>query len=216
MQLPDVNLDALTDLATRQLVAQLLNLIEAQAAEIATLRLEVQQLRDELARLKGSSGKPDIKPSVPPPADHSSEQERHTRTPRGKPSKNATFTVTREERCVVDPATLPADARFNGTRETIVQDLVIKVEVIRFLREEWFIPSTNTTILAPLPSGYHGAFGPTLQALIPALGHDTSNASQPALLNFLRTLGVSIGTGNVGAPAAGRDRPLGSGSRCGS
>jgi len=71
MQLPDVNLDAIPDLALRQLVAQLLNLIEAQAAEIAALRAENQQLRDELARLKGSSGKPAIKPSVqPPPPDH--------------------------------------------------------------------------------------------------------------------------------------------------
>jgi len=197
MQLPDVNLETIPDLATRQSVAQFLNLIEAQAAEIAALRVENQQLRDELARLKGGSGKPNITPSVPLPADHSSEAERQTRTPRGKPKKNATLTVTREERCVVDPATLPAGARFNGTRATIVQDLVIQVEVIRFLREEWFVPSTNQTILAPLPRGYHGAFGPTLQALVPALGHDTSNVSQPALLNFLRTMGLSIGTGTL-------------------
>jgi len=197
MQLPDVNLDALPDLATRQLAAQLLNLIEAQAAEIAALRVENQQLRDELARLKGGSGKPTITPPVQSPADHSSEAERQTRTPRGKPTKNVTLTVTREERCVVDPATLPAGARFNGTRETIVQDLVIQVEVIRFLREEWFVPSSNPTILAPLPSGYHGAFGPTLQALVPALGHDTSNVSPPALLDFLRTMGRSIGTGTL-------------------
>ncbi len=47
-----------------------------------------------------------------------------------------TLAVTREERCVVDPASLPADARFNGTRDPIVQDLVIAVEVIRCVREE--------------------------------------------------------------------------------
>lgn len=118
MQLPDVNLDAISDPATREVVRQLLNIIEAQAAEIATLRAENQQLRDENARLKGGSGKPNIKPSVqPPPTDHSSEAERHTRTPRGKPKKNETLTVTREERCVVDRATLPEGARFNGTRE---------------------------------------------------------------------------------------------------
>ena len=141
MQLPDVNLEAIPDLVTRQVVVQLLNLIETQASENTALRVENQQLCDALARLKGSSGKPEIKPSVaPPPADHCSEAERQTRTPRGKPPKNATLTVTREERCVVDPATLPADARFNGTRETIVQNVRIEVEVIRFLREEWFVP----------------------------------------------------------------------------
>ena len=198
MQLPDVNLDAISDPATREVVRQLLNIIEAQAAEIATLRAENQQLRDENARLKGGSGKPNIKPSVqPPPTDHSSEAERHTRTPRGKPKKNETLTVTREERCVVDRAILPEGARFNGTRETIAQNLIITVEVIRFLREEWFVPSTNTTILAPLPPGYHGGFSPSIQTRIPALGHDTTNVSQPALLNFLRTVGVSIGAGTV-------------------
>jgi hypothetical protein len=197
MQLPEINLDAISDLATREVVRQLLNIIEAQAAEIATLRAENQQLRDENARLKGGSGKPKITPSVPPPTDHSSEAERHTRTPRGKPKKNQTLTVTREERRVVDPALLPPDARFNGMRETIVQNLIFQVEVIRFLREEWFVPSTNTTILAPLPPGYRGGFSPSIQTLIPALGHDTSNVSQPALLHFLRTMGVSVGAGTI-------------------
>ena len=198
MQLPDVNLETISDLATREVVQQLLNIIEALVAENTALRVENQQLRDENARLKGGSGKPNIKPSVvPPPTDHSSEAERQTRTPRGKPKKNQTLTVTREERCVVDPATLPPDARFNATRETIVQNLIIQVEVIRFLREEWFVPSTNTTILAPLPPGYHGGFSPTIQTIVPALGHDTTNVSQPALRNFLRTVGVSIGTGTV-------------------
>ncbi|WP_255604120.1 hypothetical protein [Oscillochloris sp. ZM17-4] len=198
MQLPDVNLDTISDPATREVIQQLLNIIEALVTENAALRLDVQQLRDENARLKGGSGKPDIKPSVKPsPADHSSEAERQTRTPRGKPKKNETLVVTRAQRCVVDPARLPEGARFNGTRETIAQNLIIQVEVIRFLREEWFVPSTNTTILAPLPPGYHGGFSPTIQTLIPALGHDTTNVSQPALLNFLRTVGVSIGTGTV-------------------
>ena len=198
MQLPDVNLDAISDPATREVVRQLLNIIEAQAAEIAALRAENQQLRDEVARLKGGSGKPNVKPSVQPPStDHSSEAERHTRTPRGKPKKNETLTVTREQRCVVDPATLPEGARFNGTRACIAQNLIFQVEVICFLREEWFVPATNQTILAPLPPGYHGGFSPSIQTLIPALGHDTSNVSQPALLHFLRTLGVSIGAGTV-------------------
>jgi len=198
MQLPDVNLDAISDLEIREAFRQLLNHIEAQAAEIATLRAENQQLRDENAQLKGGSAKPTIKPSVKPsPTDHSSEAERHTPTPRGKPKKNQTLTVTREERRTVDPATLPPGARFNGTRETIAQNLIFQVEVIRFLRDEWFVPATNTTILAPLPPGYRGGFSPSIQTRIPALGYDTTNVSPPALLHFLRTMGVSVGAGTV-------------------
>lgn len=197
MQLPDVNLDAIADPATREAVQQLLNIIETLAAKNVALQAENQLLRDENARLKGGSGKPDIKPSVQPPTDHSSEAERQIHTPRGKPKKNASLTVTREQRCVVDPASLPPGARFNGTREYIAQNLIFQVEVIRFLREEWFVPATNTTILAPLPEGYRGGFSPSIQTLIPALGHDTTNVSQPALLHFLHTVGVSIGAGTV-------------------
>ncbi|PDV98311.1 hypothetical protein [Candidatus Chloroploca asiatica] len=64
MQIPDINLDALPDLATRQIVVQLFNLIEALAAENAAVRRENQQLCDGNARLKGGSRKSDIKPPV--------------------------------------------------------------------------------------------------------------------------------------------------------
>ena len=197
MQIPAINLDTIPDLATRQIVVQLLNLIETQAAEIATLRVEKQQLRDELARLKGGSGKPDIKPSVKPtPSDHSSEAERQVRTPRGKPKKNCTLTVTHEEPCVVDPASLPPDAERKDTTECIAQRLRIEVEVVRFIREVWYSPSLKQTFTAPLPAGYSPAFCPTIHALAVALGYDT-NVSQPALLSFFRALGVKIGTGTV-------------------
>lgn len=196
MQLPDVNLDSISDPATREVVRQLLNIIEQFAAENAALRLEVQQLRDENARLKGGSGKPDIKPPTPPPAEHSSEQERHIRTPRGKPKKNATLTVTREQRCVVEPANLPPDALRHGTSEVIVQDLLLTPEVIRFVREVWLVPSTGQTITAALPQGYHGGFGPHIRSLALSLGHG-ANVSQPALRSFFENAGIEIGIGTV-------------------
>lgn len=199
MQIPDVNLEAIPDLATRQLIGQLLNLIETLVAENTAQRVEIQQLRDENARLTGASPKPEIKPGVPPAApDHSSEAERQPRTGRGKPkaAKNATLTVTREQRCIVDPATLPPGATRSGTTETIVQDLVLVPEVIRFVREVWFVPSTGTTITAPLPAGYAGGFGPHIRVLTVSLGHG-ANVSQPALLAFFQDVGVEIGAGTL-------------------
>src|SRR5437762_14003843 len=89
MQIPDVNLDAITDPAAGQVIAQLLNLIETLSADNQALRVENQQLRDELARLKGGSGKPNVKPPTPapPPPDHSSEAQRYTPKPRQKGRK---------------------------------------------------------------------------------------------------------------------------------
>jgi hypothetical protein len=205
MQIPDINLETITDPATRQLIAQVLNVIEALHAEVLLLRAENQVLRDENARLKGGSGKPDIKSDTPPPpSDHSSEAERRTRTPRGKPKKNANLVVTREQPCVVEQALLPPDAVRHGTSEVIVQDLLLHTEVIRFVREVWFVPSTAQTITAPLPEGYQGAFGPHIRALAIALGHG-ANVSQPSLLTFFQDAGVQIGAGTLARWLADHD-----------
>ncbi len=137
MQMPDVNLEAIADPTTRQIAGQLLNLIETLAAENAALRLAVQQLQDENARLKGGSGNPDVKPPLSLPSlDHSFEVERRERTPRGKPKQNAFLTVTPEQPCHVDPASLTRDALERTPVAVLGQDLVLQPEeVIRFVRE---------------------------------------------------------------------------------
>ncbi len=198
MQIPDVNLDAITDPATRQVIGQLLNLIETLVAENQALRAENQQLRDENARLKGGSGKPDVKPptSSTPTPDHSSERERHTPKPRRKGRKLDILAPTRTQRCVVDPATLPPDAIRHGTTEVTIQDLLLQPQIIRFVREVWMVPSTGQTITAPLPDGYSGQFGPHIQALTLTLGHG-ANISQPSLLTFFQDAGIVIGAGTI-------------------
>jgi hypothetical protein len=198
MQIPDVNLDAITDPAARQMIGQLLNLIETLSAENQTLRAENQHLRDELVRLKGGSGKPDVKPPtpVPPPLDHSSEAQRRIPKPRHKGRKIGILVPTRTEHCVVDPASLPPDAIRHDTTEVIVQDLLLQPEIIRFVREVWLVPSTGQTITAPLPEGYQGEFGPHIQALTLTLGHG-ANVSHPSLLTFFQDAGIAIGKGTI-------------------
>jgi len=173
MQLPDVKLETIQDLATRQIVAELLNAIEALAAENAALRADNQRLRDENARLKGGSPKPNVKPpAAPAPPDHSSEQERRVATPRGRRKKNAFLKVTREQLCSVDRSLLPPDAIQRTSVETIVQDLILQREVICFTREVFFLPSTGERIIAPLPEGYVGGFGPSIRTFTLSVGHD--------------------------------------------
>lgn len=196
MQLPDVKLETIADPATRQIVAELLNAIEALAAENAALRAENQRLRDQNARLKGGSPKPDIKPPAAASPDYSSEQERRVRTARGKPKKNAFLTVTREQPCSIDRSLLPCDAIQRPSIETLIQDLIIQPEVIRFVREVWELPQTGQRIIAPLPPGYHGGFGPTLRTFTLSLGHD-ANISQPALLRLYTDIGLRIGKGTI-------------------
>ena len=196
MQLPDVRLEAIRDPATRQIVAELLNAIETLAAENAALRADNQRLRDEIARLKGVSPKPDVKPpAAPAPSDHSSERERRVQTPRGKPKKNALLSPTRSQPCAVDRSLLPPGAIQRPPVETIIQDIIIEVEVIRFVREVWELPC-GERIIAPLPRGYHGGFGPNIRTSTISLGYD-ANVSQPALLRLYRDVGIDIGKGTI-------------------
>jgi hypothetical protein len=196
--LANLDLDAITDPAARQVIAVLLNRIEDLHAEVERLRAENQQLRDELARLQGGSGRPTIRPQAgrPGAADHSSERERRVPTPRQPRRKVAALTIHRIETLAVDRLRLPADAEFKGYAEVVVQDLLIQPANICFRKEQWYSPTTRQTYLAALPPGYHGQFGPGLKAVALALYY-AGEMSEPKLLAFLRSLGVQLGDGTL-------------------
>jgi hypothetical protein len=67
---------AIADPGAKRIIAVLLNLVEALASENARLRQENQELKDEINRLKGEQGKPEIKPNRNKTGDISWEQER--------------------------------------------------------------------------------------------------------------------------------------------
>ena len=61
---------------TKRVVAVLLNLIEMLASDNARLKHENQLHKDEINRLKGEQGKPEIKPNTKKDGDISSDHER--------------------------------------------------------------------------------------------------------------------------------------------
>lgn len=197
-RLADLDLDQIADPTARRVLQVLLNLIEEQQSELEQLRAENQQLRDELARLRGGSGRPTIRPQArrPVPADHSSERERRVPTPRQSRGKVAELTIDRIEPCAVDPGRLPPDAVFKGDEDVIVQDLRIQPHTTCFRKVKWYAPMTGKTYLAPLPPGYHGQFGPGIEALVLALSY-AGEMSEPKLLVFLRSRGVQVADGTL-------------------
>ena len=99
MKLDEIDLSGIQEENARQLVMRLLNLIEALSADLRDAQVEIQRLRDEVNRLKGEQGKPNIKANTPQPpwSDHSSEKERRKPRPRQKRSKKATVRIDREQ-----------------------------------------------------------------------------------------------------------------------
>ena len=197
--LNDLNPDLIQDVAgARQALILILNIVEEQKQEIVALREENQRLRDENNRLKGEQGKPNIKANKKP-RDHSSEKERRQKKVRGKRSKrrlHKAVVIDREEKVSYPAEELPADAEFKGYEPVIVQDLIIKTNNVRFLKEKWYAPSTQRTYIAALPAGYTGQFGPTVRSLVVTLYH-AGGMSEPKIIEFVEQMGINLSKGIV-------------------
>jgi hypothetical protein len=176
---PPPDIDAFSAMELKSLVLKLLD-------EMADLRRTVALQRDEIARLKGGSGRPNIKPSgmdratEPPPA-----------VPRGKRRRRGS---TKARLAIHEARTLtaaaPPGSRFKGYAGFLVQDLVIRPHVTHFRRECWQTPD-GKTIMAPLPEGIDGHFGPELRRFVLAQYHQ-GQVTVPRLVELLRGVGIVI------------------------
>src|SRR5712692_3135431 len=72
----------------------------------------------------------------------------------------------------------------------VVQDLVIRPQVVNFRCERWQTPD-GATMTAPLPAGINGHFGPELRRFVLAQYHQ-GQVTMPRLLSLLRAVGIII------------------------
>jgi hypothetical protein len=198
MMLPGFDPNQIKDLdRAREAIGMLLNLVEELKRENDSLRETVQQLRDEVNRLKGEQGKPKIKPGKKGGgSDHSSEKERSQPKKRQRRRKVNRIQVDREEKLEVERSQLPADAEFKGYEAVIIQDLVIQTDNVRFLKEKYYSASLHKTYLAALPGGYEGEFGPGIRSLVITLYY-AAEMTEPKIVEFLENMGVLISAGQV-------------------
>ncbi|MGH8269184.1 MAG: IS66 family transposase [Steroidobacteraceae bacterium] len=153
--------------------------------ENAEQRRVIAELREEIARLKGLKGRPEIKPSgMETGATARIAGKRGRRRGRGKVVPR----VGVEEQIL--QAEVPAGSRFKGYEDFVVQDLVLRARVIRYRRERWVTPD-GETVIAPLPPGVKAHIGPELRRFVLAQYHQ-GQVTVPRLLAQLQTLGLSI------------------------
>jgi len=198
MMLDKIDLSAIQDENARELIRQLLNLVEKLSADLRDAQVEIQRLRDEVNRLKGEQGKPKIKGNTPkmPPINHSSENERHKSRPRHKKGKKAETQIDREQVVEVDPSILPKDAKFRGYEDVVVQDILLRRDNIRFYKQKYYSAATRKTYLAKLPRGYEGQFGPGIKALTLVFYYGIGT-SEPKILEFFENVGIQISAGEI-------------------
>ena len=195
---PNFRPDQIETLAqARETIVLLLNLVEKFKRESDVLKKKVQDLQDEVNRLKGEDGKPDIKANKKSGnSDHSSETERKQPQKRRRRHKKKNIKIDREEKLSVDQSILPEDAEFKGYETVTIQDLIIKTDNVLFLKEKYYSPSLGKTYLAPLPSGYEGEFGPGIRSLIITLYY-AAEMTEPKIFEFLENMGTDISKGQI-------------------
>ena len=154
--------------------------------ENVALREDNAALREEVARLKGLKGRPRIKPSGMEKGT-GPEAKSGRRRGRGRGAKHARLSID-EDRIV--KALAPAGSRFKGYEDFIVQELIVKAHVIRFRRERWVTPE-GERLVAPLPPGIIGHFGPELRRYVLALYHQ-GQVTMPRLAAHLDAVGIVI------------------------
>ena len=193
--------DRIVESDIRAATGVLLNLVESLASENEAHSKIIQNLKDEVNRLKGEQGTPKLRPQKKDTTDdHSSEDERKKRK---KKSRKKTRTKKKEiikpDRrviCKLDVSQLPPDAQRKGYKPIVIQDLKITTDNIEFQREVYYSASLKKTFIADLPEGYDGEFGPGIKTLVVSLYHN-SNMTQPALKDFFEVCGVFISEATI-------------------
>jgi hypothetical protein len=150
--------------------------------DLADQAEQIQQLRDEIAVLKGQKAKPRFKPSgmdteTEPGGDAEGSAASdggedggsadRSRKRRGSTKRRKTQQLTIHETRKVPPqAPIPAGSRFKGYRDFVVQDLRIVPHNTRYRREVWQTPH-GERLLGAVPAELNGGhFGPQLRRYV--------------------------------------------------
>jgi hypothetical protein len=180
--------------AMKELILQLLSTIEQLAQANQELRKENQQLKDEVNRLKGEKGRPKLLPNNP---------EYQTQAPKEKPkkwhkdSKKPKVKIDRTEYIKIDKSILPPDAKHNGYRRVIRQNIKFETDNVEYWLERYYSPSLKKTYEAELPASLQNTeFGSDLKAFIAYLYY-AGRVTENKIHKILEESGIIISEGEI-------------------
>jgi len=177
---------------------KLLGAYEEKVDENSELKKEIIDLKDRLRKLIGEQETPKFKPKKDKKDLHHPKPDKKDRKKNwNKKGKKAEIKIDREERCSVDKENLPADAEYKGTREVIIQNVIIKTDNVKFTIERWYSPSQKKYFEGRLPPGFQGSqFGPDLRSLVVML-YVGLRSTENKIEKFFTDLGIVISAGEI-------------------
>ena len=196
------------------ILQKLLNLVEAVMEENRGLKAQIQELKDEINRLKGEQGS--IKRSKRTQKDDSATtnntaaenpqndsektnpmgKEGKQEQPWNKGSKVDEIEIDHEQTIAFDPTELPSDAIFKGHRTIIVQGIKISRDNVAYHLQRYYSPSEKKTYEAKPPADVNGSFNAQLKTWILYLTHQC-RVTQSKIHQILTDLGILISKGQL-------------------
>ncbi|MCX6672884.1 MAG: transposase [Methanothrix sp.] len=171
------------------------DIIDIQDHIIKKLKEDNQQLRDEVARLKGEKGKPKILPNVPDiPRDNSNHQAGKSKTWKKKAKRNR-VKIDRVQTFCVDLSILPDDAIPKGFRSVAIQDII-------WLFDSIFLSTTGYVMLDETIASTRKRKDRLLKVLIYPELPLHNNGSEIALREGVIKRKISYGTRSEAGKAA--------------
>jgi len=180
--------------AVKVLVLKLLSTLEQLAQVIQDLRTENQQLKDEINKLKGEKGRPILHPNNP---DYESKLPVEKSKKWHKDNKKPKIKIDRTEYIRIDRSNLPSDAKHNGYRRVIRQNIKFGTDNVEYRLERYYSPSLKKIYEAELPKSLQKTeFGSDLKSFITYLYY-AGRVTENKIHNILEEIGIVISEGEI-------------------
>jgi hypothetical protein len=191
---PPVDFSKIPEIERTPVVSALLEIAEQQSATIQQQAEIIQQLKDEIARLKGQKPKPKIRPSKLE-KDRKKKKKSSSGKRSGSRKREKTPHLVVHEHTRVPPESIPKGSVLKDVQPYTVQGIKIVSHNVCYLLERWQTPD-GTNIVGKLPSHVQGHYDFILKSYI-LYQHNHCQVTQPLLLEQLREWGVDISAGQL-------------------
>lgn len=176
-------------------VIQLQAFMEHQGVIIQEQAEQIQQLRDEIARLKNQPPKPNIKPSSLEKKKKQNSESLSGKRP-GSKKRSKTVKLKIHKTKIIEPKTIPVGSKFKYYKDFVVQDIIIEPSNTRF-RLKVYETLDDSYVSGELPAYLNGKhFGPTLIRFI-LYQHYQCHVTRPLLLEQLKEFDIDISAGRL-------------------
>ena len=179
---------------SRELNVVLINVLEQLFTELDRQTLEIQELKDEINRMKGEKAKPTFKPNKESERKSKESKERNKNNKKG--GNKSKVIIDKQIICGVDKATLPSDAQFKGYENHLQQDLEIKRVNTLYKIELYYSKKEKKTYRGVVPQNGIGLYGSGVKTWLHLLNR-CCDTTQGRLKVLFESLGISISTGSI-------------------